>query len=108
MFVATNRLKTHKGRGPELEERFQRRGGVEQQEGFLGFEMWKMETQADHDEYLVVIHWESKEAHQQWTRSEDFRAAHSGPRLDFLVGHPEFASYEVRIMSRSREEKVQL
>ena len=69
MFVSTNRLKAKKGYGHELEERFARRGGVEGQSGFLGFELWRKETDADCDEYLVVTHWESKEAHLQWTRS---------------------------------------
>lgn len=99
MFVATNRLRTKKGRGHELEERFERRSGVEQQEGFLGFEMWKMENTFAHDEYLIVTRWESKKAHHLWTRSEAFRSAHSGPRPDFLEGHPEFGGYEVRAAS---------
>lgn len=101
MFVATNRLRTVKGRGHELEERFGRRAGVEKQPGFLGFELWKKETHADHDEYLVVTHWDSKEAHHMWTRSEAFKEAHSGPRADFIVGHPEFSAYDVRLMSDS-------
>ena len=108
MFVATNRLRTKKGQGQDLEERFGRRGGVENQSGFLGFELWKMDTQTDHEEYLVVTHWESKEAHHQWTTSEDFRAAHSGPRADFLVGHPEFGGYEVRLVSHPMGEKARL
>lgn len=108
MFVATNRLRTTKGHGQDLEERFARRGSLENQPGFLGFEMWKMDVQADREEYLVVTHWESKEAHHQWTRSEGFREAHSGSRPDFLVGHPEFGSYEVRLASRPMEEKAPL
>lgn len=108
MFVATNRLKTKKGRGHELEERFQRRGGVEKQDGFLGFEMWKVENEADHLEYLIVTHWETEEAHHRWTRSEAFRVAHSGPRADFLMGHPEFGGYEVRLQSHPMEAKVPL
>ena len=52
--------------------------------------------------------WESKEAHNQWTRSEAFKAAHSGPRADFIVGHPEFGGYEVRLHSSSMEAKVRV
>ena len=84
------------------------RGGVEQHDGFLGFELWKKEAEADHDEYLVVTHWESREAHDLWTRSESFREAHSGPRSDFIVGHPEFGGYEVRLTSHSGEAKTRL
>jgi heme-degrading monooxygenase HmoA len=64
MFVATNRLTIKAGFGQELEQHFGRRGGVEQQPGFLGFELWKREKDADHEEYLVVTRWESKEAQQ--------------------------------------------
>ena len=108
MFVATNRLRTVKGRGQELEERFAQRGGVEKQDGFLGFELWKRETNEDHDEYLVVTHWESRDAHHQWTRSEAFKSAHSGPRADFIVGHPEFGAYDVQLASSTAEAKARL
>ena len=108
MFVATNRLTTIKGHGHELEERFGRRSGVEQHDGFLGFELWKKEAEADQDVYLVVTHWESREAHDLWTRSESFREAHSGPRSDFIVGHPEFGGYEVRLTSHPGEAKERL
>ena len=108
MFVATNRLMVKEGHGHELEERFGLRGGVEKQAGFLGFELWKREVRADHEEYLVVTHWESKEAHHEWTRSEAFKAAHSGPRADFLAGHPEFGAYEVRLASHPEQAKARL
>jgi heme oxygenase (staphylobilin-producing) len=98
MFVATNRLTIKAGFGQELEQQFGRRGGVEQQADFLGFELWKLDKEADHEEYLVVTHWESKEAHHNWTRSEAFRQAHSGPRPEFLIGG-ESSSYEVRFSS---------
>ena len=108
MFVATNRLRTKKGHGQDLEDRFSRRGGVEKQDGFLGFEMWKTSAQDDHEEYLIVTHWASGEDHRRWTRSEAFREAHSGPRADFLVGHPEFKGYELRLISKPMQEKVGL
>ena len=54
MFVSTNRLRTERGHGHKLEERFGKRGGVEKQAGFRGFELWKKETEGDYDEYLVV------------------------------------------------------
>ena len=110
MFVFTNRLKTLKGRGDELEKLFLSSDGLEQQEGFLGFELWKMEASADHDEHLVITRWESKEAHHRWTRSETHKQAHTqanaGSRPDFLVGHPEFGAYEVRSSSCPGEEKA--
>ncbi len=108
MFVATNRLRTRKGHGQELEDRFRGHGGVERQSGFLGFELWRLDKEAEHEEYLVVTHWESKEAHHQWTRSQEFRAAHAGSRPDFLLGTGEFSSYEVRLASRPEGAKAHL
>ena len=105
MFVATNRLKVKKDHGHELEERFLSRGGVEQQPGFLGFELWKLDREEDVEDFLVVTHWESKEAHDHWTHSEAFRQAHSGARADFLAGPGEFNSYDVRITSRPEQPK---
>lgn len=105
MFIATNCLKVKIGYGAELEKHFGRRGGVEQEPGFLGFELWRLDQAADHEEYLVVTRWESKEAHHGWTRSEAFRQAHAGPRPDFLLGG-EFSSYEVRLSSSPRQAKA--
>ena len=100
MFVATNQLRIQTGHGSDLEERFRARGGVEQQLGFLGFELWKLNQAAEDEEvYLVVTHWESEDAHHQWTRSESFRQAHAGPHPEFLLGPGEFRTYDVRISS---------
>jgi heme oxygenase (staphylobilin-producing) len=97
MFVATNRLRILKGHGRELEERFRRGGAVAREPGFWGFELWKLESEAEHEEHLVVTHWESKEAHNRWVQSEAFKRAHSGPPADFIVGPGEVGSYEVRL-----------
>ena len=97
MFVATNRITIQKGNGEDLEGRFRRQGGVESQPGFLGFEMWKLEREAEEtEEYLIVTHWESREAHMGWVRSDAFRQAHAGPHPGYLQGPGEFRTYNVR------------
>ena len=96
MFVATNRLTIQKGNGEDLEGRFRSQGGVNSQPGFLGFEMWKSEREEESEEYLIVTHWESREAHTQWVRSDAFRQAHAGPHPEYLVGPGEFKTYDVR------------
>ena len=101
MYVATNRIKVRKPHGPDLEELFQQRGGLEQQPGFLSFELWKSGNDAEHEEYLVVSHWESSEAHSEWTRSEAFRRAHTGMASDFIMGRGEFSEYDVRLSSQA-------
>lgn len=97
MFVATNRLKIKKGYGSDLEERFARQGRVAEASGFLGFELWKLLSDSETEEYVVVTHWESNEAHDAWTQSDAFRQAHSGNRADFMAGPPEFGTYDVRL-----------
>lgn len=41
------------GHGRDLEEQFGRRSDVKEQ-GPLGFELWEMETEAYHEEYLAA------------------------------------------------------
>ena len=103
MYVATNRIKVRNSNGTDLEELFQRRAGLEQQPGFLTFELWKMRGETEHEDYLVVSHWENEQAHSDWTKSEAFRQVHSGFRSDFILGPGEFHAYDVRVASRAGE-----
>jgi len=101
MFVAINRLKIQPGSGPELEERFARRGGLETSPGFIRFQLlrrtWQPHGEADHEEYLAMTEWTDQEAFEAWTRSEAFKQAHSGPRADFFVAPGEPAGYEIAV-----------
>ncbi len=97
MFVGTNRIKIKKGYGKELEELFHSRGEVAQEPGFVDFELWRQEGDSEHEEYLVVSRWESEEHHNQWLRSDSFKQAHSGPPTDYIMGHGEFSSYQIRL-----------
>ena len=102
MYVATNRINVRKPHGPDLEELFQERGGLEEVPGFLRFELWQSLGEADHEEYLVVSHWKSADAHEQWTKSEAFRRAHSGMRSDFIMGPGDSGAYDVRVSSEAK------
>ena len=97
MFVGTNRIKIKKGYGKELEELFRSRGEVAGEPGFVDFELWRQEGDSEHEEYLVVSRWESEEHHNQWLRSDSFKQAHSGPPTDYIMGHGEFSSYQIRL-----------
>lgn len=101
MYVTTNRIKVRKGYGPQLEQLFQHQGGVAREPGFLGFERWKSDRSPEHEEYLVVTHWESQEAHNQWVESDSFKRAHSGPPSDFILGPGELGSYDVRLSTQA-------
>ena len=106
MYVGTNRLQVHKGTGHKLEERFARQDGVERQPGFVSFQMWKLDSDEEHEEYLIVTHWESKEAQREWIQSDAFRRAHSGARADFIIGHGLFRGYDVRLVSEPQQTKA--
>ena len=95
MFIATNRIKVKTGFGDTLEEMFKARGAVQDHPGFISFELWKMHKTPDHEDFLVVTHWETEEHHHTWTRSDAFRSAHAGGPPDFLLGPGEFHTYEV-------------
>ena len=62
MFIATNRIKVKTGYGDTLEQMFKARGAVQDHPGFISFELWKMNNTPDHEEFLVVTHWETERA----------------------------------------------
>ena len=102
MFIAANRIRVRVKSGVDLERRFKERKGIEKQPGFLSFELWKLDDEeaGEFEEYLVVSHWDSKGDFQAWTVSDAFKEAHSGPRAEYILGHPVFTGYEVRQSSR--------
>ena len=98
MYAVTNRIKVKTGHGPEMEEVFGKRGGVEKEPGFKSFELWKLEADDDHEVYLVVTRWGSKDDFKNWTKSDSFKRAHAGPTPDYIMGG-ELANYEVKLSS---------
>ena len=99
MFVSTNRIRTEKGLGDRLEKRFMERSGIEDQPGFLGFELWKDEHSRDYEEFLLVTHWDSKSAFYRWIRSDSIRSKHPGIQFNLIAGQSEFVGFEVRHVS---------
>ena len=99
MYAVTNRIKVEKGHGGEMEEVFGKRGGVEKEPGFKSFELWRMDADEDHEEYLVVTRWESKEDFKNWTQSDSFKEAHSGAPPSYIMGPGQLANYDVKLSS---------
>jgi len=101
MFIAINRLKVKIGTGGQLEERFAQPKGLEQTPGFVRFQLlhriWQPHGQLDCEEYLAMTEWDSKQAFLDWTKSDAFKQAHSGPQLDIFVAPGEPAGYEVAV-----------
>jgi heme-degrading monooxygenase HmoA len=74
-FVAVNVLSVPEGAGSTLEQRFARRAGsVERAAGFEHFEL--LRPLEGTESYLVYTRWASREAFEEWTRSQSFAAGH--------------------------------
>ena len=94
--VKINAIEVPEGMGEALEKRFAARASeVDKMPGFEAFEL--LRPVEGENRYFVYTRWESEEAHSQWTKSESFKQAHSGPPADFILGHGEFSSYQVRM-----------
>lgn len=97
-----NAIEVEEGNGPELERRFaERLGAVDNQPGFLGFEL--LRPIAGENRYFVYTRWETEEDFQNWMGGSG-KEAHSGERskpvgtgsglLEFEVAHSSTPSSE--------------
>ncbi|UHA73534.1 antibiotic biosynthesis monooxygenase family protein [Paenibacillus sp. 481] len=87
MVVIANTIRIQKGGGDRMVERFENRerGFVEGMPGFISVSLLQLRGTEEHDEIIVHSLWESKEAHDSWMKTEEFRKAHSGPRSEGLI-----------------------
>lgn len=98
MFIAMNRFMVIKGSEAEFEQVWLGRdthlGTVP---GFVEFHLLKGPEREDHVLYASHTIWHSREAFDEWTRSEAFRAAHrnAGGNKPLYLGHPNFEGFEV-------------
>ena len=97
MFIAMNRFKI----APGFEEGFEqvwrdRDSYLEQVPGFRSFALLKGPDREDYVLYASHSIWDSREAFEAWTQSEEFRLAHrqkSAPKGTYL-GHPELEAFD--------------
>lgn len=103
MFVSINRLQVKPGCESQIESRFGEPDGLENVPGFTDFQLlrhsWAPHPQGEVTaiEYLATTRWESKEDFINWTRSDAFKKAHSGPRLDIWAGPAVPSGYDVAV-----------
>jgi heme-degrading monooxygenase HmoA len=100
MYIAMNRFQVKKGAEQAFETLWATResylGGVA---GFVEFHLLKGPVADDHALYSSHTTWVDKASFEAWTRSEEFRRAHS--RADnqtggsLYLGHPKFEGFEV-------------
>ena len=84
-FVISNTLKVEKGYGEKLMERFHKMGDVENAPGFMQLNLLQVKNTDEYDEFVIWSQWESKEAHEEWTKTEQFRDTHRGPRSKEII-----------------------
>ena len=99
MIIINNTIQVKKGFADKLLARFDRPGNVESFEGFIGLEILLKKDAEEYDEVVVSTKWESKEAHDKWAQSDEFKKSHSGPKPDFILGS-NGSHYEV-VISRN-------
>ncbi len=94
MIVVANRILVSKGHEKAFEERFQNR--VRKVDSMKGFVRNEVLRPVESDYYVVLTYWESKEAFEAWTKSEEFREAHkSRPPREMFSGPNVFEMHEV-------------
>lgn len=101
MIVVANRIPVAKGHEQEFEMRFERRfGAVDHMPGFIRNEVLRPIVG---EYYVVLTHWESKEAFEAWTQSEAFKHAHANrPPKEMFTGPNVFEMHEVVQMAEKK------
>jgi len=98
MFIAMNRFRVALGQEEAFEALWLGREiHIDRVPGFVAFHLLKGPVKEDHVLYSSHTLWQSREAFEAWTKSEEFRAAHrdAGSARPVYLGHPEFEGFEV-------------
>lgn len=109
MFIAMNRFKVKKGSEAQFEHVWMSRDThLQSVPGFVEFHLLKGPEAEDHVLYSSHTIWQSREAFEAWTKSEEFRKAHSragdASTGSLYLAHPVFEGFEVRqTVTRSRD-----
>lgn len=97
MFIAMNRFKVVKDGTEEFEAIWRDRDShLHEMTGFVAFHLLRGPEAEDHVLYASHTTWRSRADFEAWTRSEQFRKAHSrAPSSKPLyLGHPNFEGFE--------------
>ena len=96
MFLAMNRFKIQLGQETAFEEIWRgRESHLSGVPGFQAFHLLKGPTTDAHALYATHTLWASRQAFEDWTKSEAFRKAHAGAgaHRDLYLGPPEFEGF---------------
>ena len=105
MFIAMNRFQVVKGSEETFERMWQNRESyLDDVPGFIEFHLLKGPEAEDHTLYSTHTTWADKAAFEAWTRSDEFRRAHSRAGNEtggsLYLGHPKFEGFEVILSER--------
>lgn len=98
MYIAMNRFQILPGEEEAFEHVWKSRDTyLDQVPGFVEFHLLRGPSADDHTLYASHTVWETREAFEDWTRSDAFRKAHAnaGANKPLYVGHPKFEGFEV-------------
>lgn len=99
MFIAMNRFKVLKDQEDAFEQVWlSRETRLRERKGFLEFQMLRGPAMTDGTKlYSSYTRWASEGDFEDWTKSEQFRAAHRSAedRRPMTSGHPQFEGFEV-------------
>ncbi len=100
MYIAMNRFKVSIGSEADFEDVWRNRdSSLSQVPGFVEFRLLRGKTNAEEDYTLFSSHtlWQSEDDFVNWTKSENFRAAHrsAGERKAMYKGPPVFEGFNV-------------
>jgi heme-degrading monooxygenase HmoA len=98
MFIAMNRFKVARGSEAAFEQVWLTRDThLETVPGFMEFHLLRGPEREEHVLYTSHSIWSSRNAFEEWTRSDAFRRAHrdAGQNKPLYLDHPEFEGFEV-------------
>lgn len=100
MYIAMNRFKVQKGSETDFEAVWKNRdSSLAEMKGFREFHLLRGPVNETEGYTLFASHtvWASQEDFIDWTKSENFRAAHRnvGATKVHYIGHPQFEGFSV-------------
>jgi heme-degrading monooxygenase HmoA len=98
MFIAMNRFRIALGREQEFIDIWTNRESyLDEVPGFQSFHLLQGASTEEYTLFASHSVWESKQAFEDWTRSESFRKAHAnagGSKKDIYLGPPNLELFE--------------
>ncbi|MBT9567932.1 MAG: antibiotic biosynthesis monooxygenase [Thiobacillus sp.] len=97
MFIAMNRFRIAPGKEAEFIELWRNREShLDEVPGFKTFNLLQGASTGEYTLFASHSIWESKQAFEDWTRSEAFRQAHAnaGGSKGIYLGPPQFEGFD--------------